>query len=151
VNDGVTESHTDQLRLTDALSVTIMVVDDEPANVKLLDRTLRTFGYRNLLSTTDPRTVLDIYRQHGFDLIILDLNMPHMDGFKVMRQLQALGRDDLPPILILTAQHDRDHRVRALRGGRPRLRHQALRGGRIAGAGVQSAADAALSLVHAGA
>ncbi|OYY92297.1 MAG: two-component system response regulator [Hydrogenophilales bacterium 28-61-23] len=113
----MTELLTPQLGLTDALAASILVVDDEPANVKLLERTLRTFGYRNQLSTTDPRTVTALFQQHGFDLIILDLNMPFMDGFEVMRQLQALGRDDLPPILILTAQHDQEHRVRALKGG----------------------------------
>jgi cyclic di-GMP phosphodiesterase len=117
MDSDLRELHTHRLGLTDVLAATIMVVDDEPANVKLLDRTLRTFGYRNLLSTTDPRTVRDLYQQHEFDLIILDLNMPYMDGFEVMRQLQALARDDLAPILILTAQHDQEHRVRALRGG----------------------------------
>jgi len=117
MNEGMTELQAPRVGLTDALAARIMLVDDEPANVKLLDRTLRTFGYHDLLSTTDPRTVLDLFHQHPFDLIILDLNMPHLDGFEVMRQLHALGRDDLPPILILTAQHDQEHRVRALRGG----------------------------------
>ena len=101
----------------ETLTATILAVDDEPANVKLLERTLRTFGHHNLLATTDPRLVLDLFRQHDVDLIILDLNMPHMDGFEVMRQLRTLGRDDIPPILILTAQHDQEHRVRALREG----------------------------------
>lgn len=95
---------------------TVLIVDDEPANVKLLERTLRAFGYHELLSTTDPRTVLDIYRSHACDLIILDLNMPYLDGFEVMRQLQACGAN-LPPILILTAQLEQEHRVRALRDG----------------------------------
>jgi len=104
-------------QMTDVLASAILVVDDEPANVKLLERTLRTFGFFNLLSSTDPRTVLGLYQQHGFDLIILDLNMPHLDGYEVMQQLKSLGRDDLPPILILTAQHDQEHRVRALKGG----------------------------------
>lgn len=99
------------------LGATILVVDDEPANVKLLERTLRAFGYDKLLATTDPRTVLDLFNAHDIDLVILDLNMPYLNGFEVMRQLQALGRDDLPPILILTAQHDQEHRVRALREG----------------------------------
>lgn len=101
----------------ETLTATILAVDDEPANVKLLERALGIFGYHNLLTTTDPRTVLDLVHRHDIDLIILDLNMPHLDGFAVMGQLQALGRDDLPPILILTAQHDQEHRVRALRNG----------------------------------
>jgi putative two-component system response regulator len=102
---------------SDALDASILFVDDEPVNVKLLDRALGNNGYRNLLSTTDPRTVLDLFQKHEPDLIILDLNMPHMDGFEVMRQLRSLGRDDLPPILILTAQYDQEHRVRALQSG----------------------------------
>jgi putative two-component system response regulator len=102
---------------SDTLDATILLVDDEPVNVKLLDRALGNNGYRNLLSTTDPRTVLDLFQKHEPDLIILDLNMPHMDGFEVMRQLRSLGRDDLPPILILTAQYDQEHRVRALQSG----------------------------------
>ena len=101
----------------DLQASTILIVDDEPANVKLLERMLRAFGYRGLVSTTDPRTVLDLFREHACDLVILDLNMPYLDGFEVMRQLQALGHDDLPPILILTAQLEQEHRVRALRGG----------------------------------
>jgi putative two-component system response regulator len=113
----MTELHTALPGHSESLAASILLVDDEPANVKLLERSLQTFGYRDLHSTTDPRTVLDLFEKHGFDLIILDLNMPYMDGFEVMRQLQALGRDDLPPILILTAQHDQEHRVRALRGG----------------------------------
>jgi len=117
MNEEITELHSPRPGYSECLAATILVVDDEPANVKLLERTLRTFGYLDLRSTTDPRTVLDLYQQHGFDLIILDLNMPHMDGYEVMRQLHALGRDDLPPILILTAQHDQEHRVRALKGG----------------------------------
>jgi putative two-component system response regulator len=101
----------------DTLGAHILVVDDEPANVKLLERALGVFGYRNLLSTTDPRTVVDTFERHGIDLVILDLNMPYLDGFQVMGQLRGLGREDLPPILILTAQHEHEHCVRALREG----------------------------------
>jgi putative two-component system response regulator len=117
MNEGMTELKSSRFGLTDALTAKILLVDDEPANIKLLDRTLGTFGFQNIITTTDPRTVLGLFQQHGFDLIILDLNMPHLDGFEVMRQLHALGRLDLPPILILTAQHDQEHRVRALKGG----------------------------------
>jgi putative two-component system response regulator len=102
---------------TNVLTASILIVDDEPANVKLLERMLRVFGYLDLRATTDPRDVLELCQQNSFDLIILDLNMPYLDGFEVMSQLQALGRSDLPPILILTAQHDQQHRVRALKGG----------------------------------
>ena len=96
---------------------TILLVDDELVNIKLLERALSGSNYRNLLSTTDPRTVLEIFQRHEIDLIILDLNMPGMDGFEVMHQIQNLGREDLPPILILTAQYDQEHRIRALKLG----------------------------------
>ena len=98
-------------------SSTILIVDDEPSNVKLLERSLQAFGYRELVSTTDPRRVVELFVERRCDLIILDLNMPFLDGFEVMRQLRALGDEDLPPILILTAQLDQEQRVRALRGG----------------------------------
>jgi putative two-component system response regulator len=113
----MTASGTPKLGQADTLAATIMLVDDELANVKLLERTLRAFGYHDLLSTTDPRSVLDLYQQQGVDLIILDLNMPYLGGVDVMRQLQAIAGDSVPPILILTAQHDQEHRVHALRGG----------------------------------
>jgi putative two-component system response regulator len=105
------------LRESDTLAAAILVVDDEPVNVKLLERALRIVGHHNLFSTTDPRAALDLFQQHKPDLIILDLNMPFMDGFEVMRQIQNLGSDDLPPILILTAQNDQEQRVNALKLG----------------------------------
>jgi putative two-component system response regulator len=117
LNDSKKAVKADLPAQSDALAARILLVDDEPANVKLLERTLRTFGHNNLLSTTDPRTVPGLFQQHAIDLIVLDLNMPYLDGFEVMHALRALGRDELPPILILTAQHDQEHRVRALREG----------------------------------
>lgn len=98
-------------------AASILLVDDEPSNVKLLERTLRPREYYSLVSTTDSRSVLDLYQQHDFDLIILDLNMPHLDGFEVMRQLRDLEEASLPPILVVTAQHELEYRLRALREG----------------------------------
>lgn len=103
--------------VADLLGATILVVDDEPANVKLLDRMLSVSGYRNVVATQDPRVVLDLFRQHRFDLVILDLNMPHLDGFEVMARLHGLDGEQIPPILILTAQNDQEQRVRALKNG----------------------------------
>ncbi|WP_006786322.1 HD-GYP domain-containing protein [Thiorhodospira sibirica] len=99
------------------LSATIMVVDDEPANLTLIDRTLRSEGYRHLVLIRDPREVEDIYVSQRFDLIILDLNMPYIDGFGVMEKLLARNDPILPPILVLTAQYGRDFVLRALTGG----------------------------------
>jgi putative two-component system response regulator len=96
---------------------TILVVDDEPANVKLLQALLRQAGYQNIVALTDPREVEGAVANLSFDLIVLDLNMPFLNGFAVMELLQARLGATLPPILMLTAQHDREFRVRALRSG----------------------------------
>ena len=95
----------------------IFLVDDEPANLKLLERTLRSHGYEALLPIGDPREVVGWYETVRPDLIVLDLRMPHLDGFEVMQQLQALEDPLLPPILVLTAQGGQDQRLRALAAG----------------------------------
>lgn len=95
----------------------ILVVDDEPANVKLLDRMLAQEGYENVVTTMSPREAINLYKDGDFDLVLLDLNMPEIDGFGVMGELVAHDADDLPPIIVITAQSDRDSRLRALREG----------------------------------
>lgn len=95
----------------------ILIVDDEPANLKLLDKMLGTQGFTNLVLIQDPREVLDRYREARTDLILLDINMPHLDGFGVIAQLRALNDPLLPPIIILTAQHGRENLLRALENG----------------------------------
>jgi putative two-component system response regulator len=86
----------------------ILIVDDEPANVKLLQRMLKVAGYRNLFSTTDPRQACDLLQEQGFDLLLLDLRMPRMDGIQVMESLNALTPDGQTPtpVLVLTAESD---------------------------------------------
>lgn len=95
----------------------ILIVDDEPANLKLLDRMLHGQGYQNLVLVQDPRQILDRYRETRPALILLDINMPHLDGYQVMEQLKALNDPLLPPIVILTAQHGKDYLLRALAAG----------------------------------
>lgn len=95
----------------------ILVVDDEAVNLKLLDRMLRGQGYENLILVQDSREVLNAYREHQPDLILLDINMPHIDGYQVMEQLKGLGDPLLPPIVILTAQRTQDYLLRALDAG----------------------------------
>ena len=97
--------------------VCIMAIDDEPVNLKLLDRMLRMQGYENLVLVEDPRRVTSLYQDIRPDLILLDLNMPHLDGFQVLEQLKALGDPLLPPVVILTAQHGREHLLKALSAG----------------------------------
>ena len=95
----------------------ILIVDDEPANLKLLDRMLHSQDYQNLVLVEDPRQVLDRYRETRPALILLDINMPHLDGYQVMEQLKALNDPLLPPIVILTAQHGKEYLLRALAAG----------------------------------
>ena len=95
----------------------ILIVDDEAANLKLMDRMLRQHGYQELLLLSDPREVLAAYQARRPDLILLDINMPHLDGYEVMAQLKALGDPLLPPVLVLTAQNSKEYLLRALGAG----------------------------------
>lgn len=95
----------------------LMIVDDEPSNLKLMDKMLRSQGYENLALIQDPREVLPACAVQMPDLILLDLNMPHLDGFAVIEQLQQQFPQSLPPILVLTAQQGFEHRLRALSNG----------------------------------
>ncbi|SFC44072.1 putative two-component system response regulator [Marinospirillum celere] len=95
----------------------ILIVDDEPANLKLLDKMLASQGYVNRILVQDPREVLPRFEQESIDLVLLDINMPHLDGYQVMEQLMALNLPLLPPIVILTAQQTKDYLLRALAAG----------------------------------
>ncbi len=96
----------------------ILIVDDEPANVKLLEMLLGHSGLGNFQSTTDPRKVLALYCEWEPDLILLDLSMPHLDGFQVMAQLRAvIPAQSYVPILVLTATATSEAKRRALTGG----------------------------------
>jgi len=101
----------------DPKKASIMVVDDEEANVKLLNKMLELMGYENVISTRDPLQVVPLYQVHNCDLILLDIDMPKLDGYGVMEQLNALTKGNLPPILVLTAQHTQSYRQRALDNG----------------------------------
>lgn len=101
----------------------ILIVDDEKANVRLLEITLEDAGYTNVCSTTDSRQALALFRSNRPDLVLLDLAMPHLDGFAVMRQLHAematnvdVG-DNAVPILVLTADAISATKHKALKEG----------------------------------
>ncbi|HXI41383.1 MAG TPA: response regulator [Bryobacteraceae bacterium] len=82
----------------------ILIVDDQPANVLLLERILQTGGYTNLSKTTDPRQVLEFFTVYKPDLILLDLMMPNVDGYSLLTQLRSRIPDNhYLPILVLTA------------------------------------------------
>ncbi len=95
----------------------ILVVDDEPVNTALLVQILEDAGYTRIHSTTDPREVVPLHRENQYDLILLDIRMPHMSGLQVMETLTRYQQDDYLPVIVLTAQIDDDTRLQALSGG----------------------------------
>lgn len=97
------------------LAARILIVDDQETNVRLLERLLAEAGYSAVASTMDPLQVCDLHRQHDFDLILLDLQMPAMDGFEVMAALNAEAGDSYLPVIVLTAQPG--HKLQALLAG----------------------------------
>ena len=99
----------------DILNARILIVDDQEANVQLLEQMLRGAGYQRLTSTTDPFAVCALHRANHYDLILLDLQMPGMDGFQVMEGLKEIDPDGYVPILVVTAQPG--HKLRALASG----------------------------------
>jgi PAS domain S-box-containing protein len=97
------------------LNANILVVDDQAANVQLLEQMLHDDGYVHVASTTDPAVVCEAHRANRYDLILLDLQMPGMDGFQVMEALKESETDSYLPVLVITAQPD--HKLRALAAG----------------------------------
>ena len=96
----------------------ILIVDDEPANVTLLERMLRHAGYSNLTGTTDSRQVPRLFAENRPDLVLLDLHMPHVDGFETMDLLSALiAEGAYLPILVITADTTQVARQRAFSNG----------------------------------
>ncbi len=100
---------------SDILNASILVVDDQEANVLLLERMLLGAGYTSVASTMNPREVCELQRTHRYCLILLDLQMPGMDGFQVLEGLKDIQKDDYLPVLVITAQPG--HKLRALQAG----------------------------------
>lgn len=95
----------------------LLIVDDEPVNLKLLERLLHSQGYQNLVLISNPREVVGQYQHARPDLILLDITMPGMDGYEVMAALRALEDPLLPPVVILTAQNDKEFMLKGLAAG----------------------------------
>ncbi|HEX8874384.1 MAG TPA: response regulator [Nitrosospira sp.] len=99
----------------DILKAKILIVDDQDANVRLLEQMLSDGGYTCVGSTMNPLEVCDLYRQNRYDLILLDLQMPGMDGFQVLEGLKEIETNGYLPVLVITAQPG--HKLRALQAG----------------------------------
>ena len=99
----------------DMLNASILIVDDQEANVLLLEHLLGEAGYRCVTSTMDPHAACALHRDNHYDLILLDLQMPGMDGFQVMEGLKEIEADGYLPVLAITALPG--HKLRALAAG----------------------------------
>ncbi|AKL96291.1 response regulator RpfG [Clostridium aceticum] len=99
------------------LNAKVLIVDDMRTNIMLMEKILRKEGYKNIYTTTDPKEAVVMYPVLEPDIVLLDLNMPFMDGFKVMEKLKRIDRRSYLPILVLTASDDMENRNRALEEG----------------------------------
>jgi len=103
------------LNAADILNASILIVDDQKANVQLIEQLLGEAGYTRVTSTMRSQEVCARHRQNNYDLILLDLQMPGMDGFQVMESLKTDDADSYLPVIVLTAQPG--HKLRALQAG----------------------------------
>jgi two-component system cell cycle response regulator len=100
---------------SDILNAAILIVDDLQANVRLLENMLRGAGYSRVAFTRDPYEVCALHSKSHYDLILLDVQMPGMDGFRVMEDLKGIETGGYLPVLAITAQPT--HKLRALQAG----------------------------------
>jgi CheY-like chemotaxis protein len=99
----------------DILSASVLIVDDQDADIRVLRRVLEDAGYTQVSATLDPTQVCALHRRHAYDLILLDIEMPGLDGFGVMEGLKVDEHDGYLPVIVLTAQPG--HKLRALKAG----------------------------------
>ena len=97
------------------LHASILIVDDLEVNVRLLEQMLHGAGYVSVTATTNPGEVCELHRKNRYDLILLDLQMPGMDGFQVMEGLKEIEQADYLPVIVITAQPS--HKLHALQAG----------------------------------
>lgn len=103
------------LKPAEILEAAVLVVDDQPANLQLLARLMADAGYVNVATCMLPHEVERLHRENSYDLILLDIQMPGMDGFEVMERLKLIAPEDYLPVIVLTAQPA--HKLRALQAG----------------------------------
>ena len=100
----------------DATAATILVVDDEPRNVKLLEGFLRPLNYE-VIKAFDGEEALSLVNKTSVDLVLLDIMMPKMDGYEVCRRLKNSEKTRLIPIIMVTAFHDIEAKVKGIEAG----------------------------------
>jgi DNA-binding response OmpR family regulator len=95
----------------------ILVIDDEPANVALLEGILADNGYTRVQTVTDSRLAMEACKTFQPDLVMLDLMMPHVDGFAILDMLHSDAGELFLPVIVLTADASEDTKLRALQSG----------------------------------
>jgi putative two-component system response regulator len=95
----------------------LLIVDDEDANIEILERILARAGFTRIVTSNDSRQAVALYVEHRPDLILLDLHMPHLDGLEVMDQLNEIAEASYLPILILSGDLTPEARRDALSRG----------------------------------
>jgi putative two-component system response regulator len=95
----------------------ILVIDDEPANVALLEALLGDAGYTRVKGVTDSRLAMETCVSFDPDLVLLDLMMPHVDGFTILETIRAAAAETFLPVVVLTADANESTKLRVLRGG----------------------------------
>lgn len=100
---------------SDIFNARILIVDDQDANIALFEQMLQRAGYTCVASTMNPAEVRSLHARNHYDLILLDLKMPGMDGFEVMEELNADNTDDYLAVIVITGLPD--HKLRALQAG----------------------------------
>ncbi|HBO98139.1 MAG TPA: hypothetical protein DE315_01515 [Candidatus Omnitrophica bacterium] len=101
----------------EVLSAQILIIDDQQVNARLLEETLRKAGFKNITCVNDPRDVQAIYTAMKPHAVVLDIDMPYLDGFQIISQLKKIEGDDYLPVLMLTQMGDNDLRFLALESG----------------------------------
>lgn len=101
----------------EVLSAKILIIDDQQVSARLLEETLRKAGFKNITCVNDPRDAQTVYTALKPHAVVLDIDMPHLDGFQVISQLKKIEGDDYLPVLMLTHCGDNDLRFLALEAG----------------------------------
>ena len=85
-------------------NINILIVDDEPANILLLEKILKSQGYTNIITTVDPQASVELYKNNNIDLVLLDINMPEMNGYEVLNELRK--QPDFNNIKVIASSGD---------------------------------------------
>ena len=99
------------------LNARILIIDDHQINIDLLEAIVSDAGYTSVLSITDPREALTLYKAYVPHLVLLDIKMPHLDGYEVMELFKKNTQNNYVPVLVMTALQDDTTRLKALASG----------------------------------